>query len=247
MTTTTSPIITTHQDGISHIRLNRPEQLNAINSQLVEAVITAIDDAAAAGSQLIVLAGEGRAFSAGFDLSGLDQQSDADLLHRFVRVEQLLQKLYRLPVTSLALVHGRCFGAAADMVAACRYRIASPNTSFRMPGLQFGIVLGSRRLARLIGDDAAFDLLETSKIFSAQEALACSFVNAIEPQENWPELIAAHADKAAALSPAAKTALLEATRDDARLDADMAALVNAAATPGLTDRIRAFVATQVKK
>ena len=69
----------------------------------------------------------------------------------------------------------------------------------------------------------------------------------IESQDNWPDLINAHADKAAALSPAAKTALLAATRDDARLDADMAALVNAAATPGLTDRIRAFVATQVKK
>ena len=247
MTSSTSPLITTHQDGVSHIRLNRPDRLNAVNSQLVEAMMTALDDAVAAGSRLIVLAGEGRAFSAGFDLSGLDRQSDADLLYRFVRVEQLLQKLYRLPVTSLALVQGRCFGAAADMVAACRFRIASPEASFRMPGLQFGIVLGTRRLARLIGDDAAFDLLETSRIFSAQEALACGFVTTIAPQDQWPELIAAHADKAAALSPAAKSALLAATRDDAGLDADMAALVNAAAAPGLADRLRAFVATQVKK
>jgi enoyl-CoA hydratase len=247
MTSTTSPIITIHQDGVSHIRLNRPDRLNAVNSQLVEEMMTAFDDAVAAGSRLIVLAGEGRAFSAGFDLGGLDRQSDADLLYRFVRVEQLLQKLYRLPVTSLALVQGRCFGAAADMVAACRYRIASPDASFRMPGLQFGIVLGTRRLARLIGDDAAFDLLETSKIFSAQEALAWGFVTAIDPQDQWSDLIAAHAEKAAALSPAAKNALLAATRDDAGLDADMAALVNAAAAPGLADRIRAFVATQVKK
>jgi len=247
MTSSTSPLITTHQDGVSHIRLNRPDRLNAVNSQLVEAMVTALDDAVAAGSRLIVLAGDGRAFSAGFDLSGLDRQSDADLLYRFVRVEQLLQKLYRLPVTSLALVQGRCFGAAADMVAACRFRIASTEASFRMPGLQFGIVLGTRRLARLIGDDAAFDLLETSRIFSAQEALACGFVTAIAPQDQWPELIAAHADKAAALSPAAKAALLAATRDDAGLDADMAALVNAAASPGLADRLRAFVATQVKK
>ncbi|NBW05326.1 MAG: enoyl-CoA hydratase/isomerase family protein [Alphaproteobacteria bacterium] len=247
MTSTTSPIITTHQGGVSQIRLNRPERLNAVNSQLVEELITSLDDAVAAGSRLIVLAGDGRAFSAGFDLGGLDRQSDADLLYRFVRVEQLLQKLYRLPVTSLALVQGRCFGAAADMVAACRFRIASPEASFRMPGLQFGIVLGTRRLARLIGDDAAFDLLETSKIFSAQEALACGFVTAIAPQDQWPEIIAAHAGKAAALPAAAKTALLAATRDDAGLDADMAALVNAAATPGLANRMRTFVATQVKK
>ena len=247
MRTTTSPIIATHQNGVSHISLNRPDRLNAVNSQLVETIMAALDDAVAADSRLIVLAGVGRAFSSGFDLSGLDQQSDADLLYRFVRVEQLLQKLYRLPMTSMALVQGRCFGAAADMVAACRYRIASPDASFRMPGLQFGIVLGTRRLARLIGNNAAFDLLETSKIFSAQEALALGFVTKIESQDNWPDLINAHADKAAALSPAAKTALLAATRDDARLDADMAALVNAAATPGLTDRIRAFVATQLKK
>jgi enoyl-CoA hydratase len=247
MTSSTSPLITTHQDGVSHIRLNRPDRLNAVNSQLVEAMMTALDDAVAAGSRLIVLGGDGRAFSTGFDLSGLDRQSDADLLYRFVRVEQLLQKLHRLPVTSLALVQGRCFGAAADIVAACRFRIASPEASFRMPGLQFGIVLGTRRLARLIGDDAAFDLLETSRIFSAQEALACGFVTTIAPQDQWPELIAAHADKAAALSPAAKSTLLAATRDDAGLDADMAALVNAAASPGLADRLRAFVATQVRK
>ena len=116
-----------------------------------------------------------------------------------------------------------------------------------MPGLQFGIVLGTRRLARLIGADAAFDLLETSRIFTADDALETGFLTDIQPAEDW----ASHIDKltidAGNLGDDAKTALLAATRDDRGLDHDLAALVRSAAKPGLADRIRAFVATQVKK
>ena len=240
-------VIVEHKDRVSWIQLNRPATLNAVNSDIVEGLITGLDEALAQQSQLIILYGVGKAFSAGFDLGALDEQSDADLLHRFVRVETLLQKLYTLPVTSLALVHGRCFGAAADMVAACRHRIATNDASFRMPGLQFGIVLGTRRLGRLIGDDAALSLLETSRIFTAQEAFDCGFITQIAAQDDWPAIAASKAADAAALSIQAKATLLEKTRDDSALDADMAALVRSASAPGLADRIRHFVNTQVKK
>ena len=150
-------------------------------------------------------------------------------------------------MTSVALVQGRCFGAAADIVASCRKRIATPDASFRMPGLQFGIVLGTRRLAHRIGDDAAFDLLETSRIFHAYDALEVGFLTDIQPAEHW----ASHIDKltidAGNLDRDAKTALLAATLDDSGLDHDLAALVRSAAKPGLADRMRAFVATQVTK
>jgi enoyl-CoA hydratase/carnithine racemase len=116
-----------------------------------------------------------------------------------------------------------------------------------MPGLQFGIVLGTRRLARLIGDDAAFDLLETSRIFNANDALEVGFLTDIQPAENWASHIDRLAIDAGNLGDDAKTALLAATRDDSGLDHDLAALVRSAVKPGLADRMRAFVTTQVKK
>jgi enoyl-CoA hydratase/carnithine racemase len=221
--------------------------LNAVNAAVIEELIDGLIAARDRGSDLVVFAGEGRAFSAGFDLNGLDQQSDADLLYRFVRVEQFLQMICQLPMTSVALVHGRCFGAAADVVASCRKRISTPDASFRMPGLKFGIVLGTRRLARLIGDDAAFDLLETSRIFNADDALELGFLTDIQPAEDWASQIEKLAIDAGNLDGDAKTALLAATLDDSGLDNDLAALVRSAAKPGLADRMRAFVATQVKK
>ena len=246
--TDTSPVVSVaHKGTATWLCLNRPDRLNAVNADMVEALIDGIDTAIQHGSSLIIFAGNSRAFSAGFDLSGLDQQSDADLLYRFVRVEQLLQKIYQLPVTSLALVQGRCFGAAADIVAACRHRIATPDASFRMPGLQFGIVLGTRRLSRLIGSDAALGLLETSAVFTAKHALDCGFLNGIEDMDNWPDLTQNIAHNAANLAPEAKAALLAASRDDSGLDSDLAALVRSAATPGLVNNIRNFVAKQVKK
>lgn len=244
---TETPVIIQHQGPVTWLRLNRPDRLNAVNAALIEGLFDGLAEAVSRGSTLVVFAGEGRAFSAGFDLGGLDQQSDADLLYRFVRVEQLLQTIYRLPISSAALVQGRCFGAAADIVASCRHRIATPEASFRMPGLQFGIVLGTRRLARLIGDDAALDLLETSRIFSADDAVQNGFLTDICHAEDWADHIDNLAKDSANLGTDAKAALLAATRDDDGLDRDLAALVRSAAQPGLVDRIRAFVATQVKK
>tara|TARA_B100001093_G_scaffold468270_1_gene488112 strand:- start:4127 stop:4876 length:750 start_codon:yes stop_codon:yes gene_type:complete len=240
-------VIVEHNGSITWLHLNRPDRLNAVNAAMIEELIDGLIEACDRGSDLVVFAGEGHTFSAGFDLSGLDQQSDADLLHRFVRVEQLLQTIYQLPMTSVALIQGRCFGTAADIVASCRKRIATPDSSLRMPGLQFGIVLGTRRLARLIGDDAAFDLLETSRIFNADDALKVGFLTDIQPAEDWASNIDKLAIDAGNLGGDAKIALLAATRDDNGLDHDLAALVRSAARPGLADRMRAFVATQVKK
>src|SRR5215475_7841745 len=166
-----------HQSGaVIELVLNPPDKANALDTRLVEALLVAVARAANSGARLLTLRGEGRHFCAGFDFSDLDQQSDGDLLHRFVRVEQLLQALHHAPLTTLALCHGSVMGAGADLVAACDCRIAAPATRFRMPGLRFGIVLGTRRLAALVGADAAYEIVVTSRSFEAAEAERLGFV-----------------------------------------------------------------------
>src|SRR5262245_24299878 len=157
-----------HQSGaVIELVLNRPDKANALDTRLVEALLAAVAPAPNSGARLLTLRGEGWPFCGGFDFSALVRGSAGELLHRFVRIEQLLQALHHAPLTTLALCHGSALGAGADLVAACDWRIAAPATGFRMPGLRFGIVLGTRRFAALVGTDAAHEILVTARSFGA--------------------------------------------------------------------------------
>jgi enoyl-CoA hydratase/carnithine racemase len=234
------PLKIEFEDGLTRLILNRPDKRNALSADLVEALLAGLRTAEDDGSRLVVVQGSGSAFCAGFDFTGIADQSDGDLALRFLRVEQLLQALRHASTATLALVHGPCFGAGADIVAACSQRVAAPGATFRMPGLRFGVVLGSRRLADLIGTDAARRLLGTSRRFDAGEALRTGFVQEIRPLEDWPAVVDAAREAARTLAPAALRAMLERTATDSR-DADMAALARSVAEPGLRDRIVAFL------
>jgi enoyl-CoA hydratase/carnithine racemase len=235
------PLIVERRDAAAILSLNRPDRLNALNAALVEALTKSVETAIKSGARLIVFRGEGKGFSAGFDIDGLDGMTDGDLVLRFLRLEQLLQSIHHAPVATLALAHGACFGAAADLVAVCRWRVAAPSTRFRMPGLRFGVVLGTRRLAHLVGTDTARCLLESSKVFGDEEALATGFLNGVAPQEAWRELIDTSLKTATALAVESQAALLACTVADTR-DADLAALARSVAQPGLKERMSAYIA-----
>lgn len=221
--------------------LDRPAKMNALSADLVEALIENVQEAQAQGAALLVFRGEGRNFSAGFDFGGIDEASDADLLWRFVRIETLLQLVAHSPCLTLALAHGRNFGAGVDLIAACRWRIATPDASFRMPGQKFGIVLGTRRFAGIIGVETARGILETARTFDATEAQAIGFLKGVSATEEWPSRMAQARDAAQSLPDTARRALYE-TLSDANADADLAALVRSASQPGLGERIRAYLA-----
>lgn len=240
------PVEVVHDGNVTRLTLNRPDKLNAVNAALVEGALVGLREAVDRGARLVVFSGAGRAFSAGFDLSNLDAQSDGDLLFRFVRIETLLQEIHTAPLTTLALAHGRCFGAAADIFCACARRFAAPGTTFRMPGLKFGIVLGTRRLAHLVGTDQARDILAASRVFDVEEGRKIGFVQHCVAEETWPEVIDEVCEEAERLSPEAQRQLMQNSRHDSG-DQEMAALVRSAAEPGLGDRIRAFVAASQQK
>jgi enoyl-CoA hydratase len=219
--------------------LNRPEKLNALSAELVEHLILEVDQATREQVPLLVLRGEGRCFSAGFDMSNVGQYSDGDLLLRFVRIETLLQRVAAFPGLTLALAHGRNFGAGVDLFAACKLRVAAPDASFRMPGLGFDLVLGTRRFASIVGVTNARRLLETSATFSAPEAASMGFVDSMTGIDEWPTALAQAAKRAVQLSGPARTGLHAALHHGAE-DADLAALVRSASEPGLGERIAAY-------
>ena len=137
--------------------LNRPAKMNALDADLIEALIAGVETAHASGARMITLSGAGRNFSAGFDFGEIETQSDGDLLLRFVRIETLLQLIASSPCLTVAFAQGRNFGAGVDLYAVCKHRFCTPDASFRMPGLKFGLVLGSRRFRDLEGQEKALE------------------------------------------------------------------------------------------
>jgi enoyl-CoA hydratase/carnithine racemase len=228
-----------HDAHVTRLTLNRAQKANALSAPLVEALLDAVEYAATDGTRLLILEGAGPHFCAGFDFSDVQAQSEGDLVLRFIRIETLLQALYHAPFETLALAHGRVFGAGADIVASCSQRVAAPDTTFRMPGLRFGVVLGTRRLAYRVGSDRAREILGTSRTFNSDEALAGGFLTAVAPQADWPGIVGAAQSAAETLAPAAAAALRRRTVTDSRAE-DMMELARSVSTPGLKERIRRY-------
>ncbi|MDW5377763.1 enoyl-CoA hydratase/isomerase family protein [Halomonas sp. HP20-15] len=223
--------------GALTVSLNRPDKRNALSSALVEDLIGVIDDASRRGIEVIAFQGEGKNFSAGFDFTNWQEHSEGDLVLRFVRIEQLLQRIVRSPAHTMAFAHGRNFGAGVDLFAVCRQRICTPDTTFRMPGLKFGLVLGTRRFASIVGRDRAHEILSSTRTFDAAEANRIGFSTRVAERDEWKSL----RDEATAGIPDPSRALLNAALADRMLVHDLASLVESAATPGLKQRIETYL------
>jgi len=227
-------------EGVVRVTLNRPEKANALNEAMVDALTEAIAQADDGNTRLLILDAAGKHFCAGFDLSDIAERSDGDLVLRFIRIENLLQKLYSLPFPTLALAKGRAMGAGADVFCACSQRIAAPGTTFRMPGLAFGIVLGTRRLVSRVGVDTAREIQNETRAFDADEAKDIGFATRLAAEDEWPMIVDGASTAARTLQSDTTRALFNATAQDTRTE-DMADLVLSAAKPGLKDRIQRYI------
>ena len=173
---------------IAVITLNRPAKLNAINSVMVEELGQALDRAEAdEGVRAIVLRGEGRAFSAGFDLDmGEDDTGDAVSFLRRELYKDLgiIMRFWDCPKPTLAAVHKYCLGSAMEMAVACDITVASEGCRFGAPEVNFGDGIVALILPWVIGPKQAKELLLTGDDeVSAERALALGLVNHVVPQE----------------------------------------------------------------
>lgn len=234
---------TTHTDGVTTLTLARPERGNALGPDLVEALLAAVQAASADPVvHTLVLRGEGRHLCTGLDLSDLDQCRDGDLLQRLVRIETLLAAIWHAPMRTVALAQGRTWGAGADLFAACEVRLASAGATFRFPGAQFGIVLGTRRLAERVGSDTARAITTGGGEWRAADARAAGLVQQVIDEASGIDDALATVCTAPVVDRPTAAALRAASRPDRPelRDADLAALVRSAATPGLVQRIATY-------
>jgi len=177
-------------DGaVGRITLNRPDKLNPLSTTtLLELVDAARWFDQQRDVKVVVVAGRGRAFSAGADLAvfagddpGVAAQREAADAGR-----QMAAAIESMRAVTVARVHGHCVGGAVVLAAACDLRIAASTTRFSIPEVDLGIPLawgGIPRLVREIGPAMTKELVMTCRPFSAEEAHALGFVNRVVSEE----------------------------------------------------------------
>lgn len=171
---------------LGFVTLDRPDKLNAIDQPMIAALHTALDalerdDAVRA----IVVTGAGRAFSAGFDLSGGTASGDVGATRRLLQADfDLILRFWDCPKPTVAAVHGYCLGGAFELAMACDLTVASADCRLGEPEPKFGSGIVALVLPWLVGPKHAKELLLTGEDrLSAQRAYEIGLVNRVCPAD----------------------------------------------------------------
>lgn len=168
------------------ISLNRPDKLNAINAEMVAELNRALD-AAEADEQVrvILLSGEGRAFSAGFDLESSDFAGGEEAVRAELQADfDIIMRFWNSPKPTVAAVHKYCLGSAMEMAVACDITVAAVGCRFGAPEVRFGSGIVALLLPWFCGPKRAKELLLTGNDrVSAKQAEAWGLINHVVPEQ----------------------------------------------------------------
>jgi enoyl-CoA hydratase len=171
----------------ARITLNRPEKLNALSYELVDRLRDAIAEAARDDDvKVVILAGAGRAFSAGYDLSEevADRIESADQWHQVLSKDvSVTLDLWRLPKPTIAAVHGWCLAGGCDLAMACDLIVAADDAQFGEPEIRYGSGPVTMLMPFLIGQKKTNELLFTGDAISALEAERIGLINRAVPAD----------------------------------------------------------------
>lgn len=169
--------------SLAYLTLNRPEALNALSFALIRELSDAFDAVAASNARALVITGGGdKAFCAGADIKEL---MDRDLIAQREGAEfgqATFAKLDRLPIPSVAVIHGYAFGGGLELAMACTFRVATPKAKMGLPEIKLGLIPGyggTQRLPRLVGQARALELVMSGRTVDAQEAERIGLVNRV--------------------------------------------------------------------
>jgi enoyl-CoA hydratase/carnithine racemase len=207
---------------ITTLILNRPDALNAITMEMFEQLRAHIDDIASAGTAIgcIILCGNGRAFSAGHDLTDIEGGGELENANYQAAT---LEALAGLPQPTIAAVHGYCFTGALEVALATDLIIVDEKTILADTHTQWGLtpVWGmTQRLPRRIGQSRAKDLMFSSRRVGASEAYSIGLVDKVVGEGQLVQETQAYAESIVVNSPYSQTAIktILAKTDGLRID-----------------------------
>lgn len=175
--------------GIAVVTLNRPQALNALNTQFfhdLNAVMDGIEDKA----RILLITGSGKAFAAGADIAEMLSKDPAEARLFSQLGQDTFFRLEEMDIPVMAVINGFALGGGCELALACDFRIASENAVFGQPEVNLGLIPGfaaTQRLPRLIGLSNALFLLLTADRINAQEALRMGLVQKVVAPESLEE------------------------------------------------------------
>ncbi|MFP4452797.1 MAG: enoyl-CoA hydratase/isomerase family protein [Desulfobacterales bacterium] len=197
-------IIYEKQAGVATVKLNRPKVLNAMNKQLWEEFQEALDDCRNdAEIKVLIITGEGRAFSTGADLKESKTRSPEDYRAYLVELQEASRKIIRFEKPTIAAINGYALGSGYELALACDIRIAAEEAQIGSPEAKVtsSVTGGATRLIQeLVGPGKARELLFTAEYIDGKEAERIGLVNKAVPLDQLMEKTREMADKIAANS-----------------------------------------------
>ena len=182
-------VLLERDEPIAVVRLNRPEQLNALSNQLMGELVGALENLDADETILcIVLAGDERAFAAGADISELRDTPTLDLYFG-ARLEKW-DAIRKVRTPLIAAVSGYCLGGGCELALACDLIVASETAQFGQPETGVGVMPGAggtQRLTRAVGKAKAMDVILSGRFLDAWEAERAGLAARVVAQEAWLE------------------------------------------------------------
>lgn len=187
---------------VAVLTLNRPEALNALNSELMEALTSHVD--ALSGDPevgCIVITGSQKAFAAGADIKEMSSQSYMDMFFTdfFARFNDIAS--CRLP--TIAAVSGYALGGGCELAMICDIIIASDTAKFGQPEIKLGVIPGiggTQRLTKAVGKAKATDLILTGRMMDAEEAERSGLVARVVPADEHMKVVMEAAEAIAGFS-----------------------------------------------
>ena len=247
----TDAVLYTVSGAIAAARLNRPEKLNPLSTEMVEGLSAAVDRAYADRAAVLIIRGNGRAFMAGGDLQRLakvDPTSGVGLM--IGAIHHCLERMAAAPFITIAAVHGPVAGAGLSLAMNADLAIAADDARFTMAYARIGASPdcgGTYALPRLVGLRRAMEIALFADDFSAEEAERIGLINRVVPAADLDDAVRAMAERLARgprQAQARTKALLRQSFDNdltAQLSAEETAFRASAATPDFKEGVTAFL------
>lgn len=211
-------ILTTVENNILTITINREAKLNALNietlQEIKQAVLSAQKDKNVKG---IILTGSGnKAFAAGADISEFVNFNEAEGTKMSADGHSVMNAIEQSAKPVIAAVNGFALGGGCELAMACHIRIASENAKFGQPEVNLGVPPGyggTQRLVQLIGKSKALEMLLTADVISAHSAMEYGLVSDVVPLEDLMPRCAEMLNKLATKSPMAIAKVIACVND----------------------------------
>ena len=222
--------ITYEQEGfVGVLTINRPQALNALNSQVLDELNEALDNIDINTTRALVVTGAGeKSFVAGADIGEMSTLTKAEGEAFGKKGNDVFLKLEKLPIPTIAAVNGFALGGGCEISMSCDIRICSDNAIFGQPEVGLGITPGfggTQRLARIVGPGMAKQMIYTGKNINAEEALRIKLVNAVYPQSELLNEAKKLAETIARQAPIAVRNSKKAINDGLQVDMDKAIVI----------------------